>query len=176
VPLGRYFIFVGGTLAMLLFIVNWCLPTPPMFAVHQRDIDRTMIRIRSAHKWPEKVVLDTSHPTMAPQTVEKPPAAQSVQPVSDEARNQSNLEAMAQLKPDIQPAPADHPTSQAKRGAARIVRSKRRVALRLAGAEPGGSCCQFGWIDNRQTISNAMPRRDAVLSWPMDWPARTKWN
>jgi hypothetical protein len=120
VPLGRYLIFVGGTLATLLFIANWCLPTPPMLAVHQHDIDRTMIRIRSAHKWPEKVVLDTSHPTMAPRTVEEPPAAQSVRPVSDGARSQSNLEAMAQLKPDTQPAPADHPTSQAKYGAARI--------------------------------------------------------
>ena len=174
-PLGRYFIFVGGTLAALLFVANWCLPTPPpMFAVHQSDIDRTIIRIKSAHKWPKKVVLDTSHPTMAPRTVEEPPATQSARPASDEARNQSNLEAMAQLKSDTQLAHLDHPISQAARGAARFARSKRHVTRRLARAEPGGTCCQFGWIDNRQTISNAMPRRDAVLSWPVEWPARTK--
>jgi hypothetical protein len=33
VPIARYFIFVGGTLAALLLITGWYLPTPPaMFA------------------------------------------------------------------------------------------------------------------------------------------------
>jgi hypothetical protein len=177
VPIARYFIFVGGTLATLLFIADWYFPTsPPMFAVHQHDIDRTIIRIRSAHKWPEKVVMDTSHPTITPPAVGEPPAAQSVGPASEETGDQSNLEAMARLKPDTQPAPVDHPTSQVKRGVARIARSKRRIARRLARAEPGGGCCQFGWIDNGPTITNAMPHRDAALSWPMEWPALTRRN
>jgi hypothetical protein len=34
-------------------------------------------RIRSAHKWPEKVIMDTSRPTITPPAVEEPPAAQS---------------------------------------------------------------------------------------------------
>lgn len=175
-PIARYFILVGGTLAALLSIADWWLPAPPARFADQLVIDRTIIRIKSAHKWPEKVVLDTSQPTIAPPAVGEPPAAQSVGPASEETGDQSNLEAMAQLKPDIQPAPVDHPTSQVKRGVARIARSKPRIARRLARAEPGGGCCQFGWIDNGPTITNAMPHRDAALSWPVEWPALTRRN
>jgi hypothetical protein len=173
VPIARYFIFVGGTLAALLFVADWYLRTPsPVFAVHQHDIDRTIIRIRSARKWPEKVILDTSHPTTTPPVTEEPPPVLSVRLASDEAGNQSNLEAMAQLKPDTQLAAVDHPTVQVNRG----VQPKRRISRRLARAEPGGGCCRFGQIDNRQAFSNATPRWDAVLAWPMDWPALTRRN
>jgi hypothetical protein len=172
VPIARYFIIVGGTLAALLFIAGWCLPTPPAMFANQLVIDRSTIRIKSARKWPEKVVLDTSQPTITPPAVEEPPAAQSVRLPSDEAGDQSNLEALAQLKPDTPSAAVDHPTLRIKRGLARTVRSKRvargPVTRRLATAEAGGGCCQFGWIDNGQTISNAVPRKDAASSWPMD--------
>jgi len=177
VPIARYFIIVGGTLAALLFIASWCLPTPPaMFADQPLALDRAIIRIKSERKWPEKVVLDTSQPTIAPPAVEEPPAAQSIGLPPDEPGDQSNLEAMAQLKPYRQPAAVDHPTLQIKRGVARTARSKPRITRRLARAEAGGGCCQFGWIDNRQTISNATPRRDAASPWPMDWPALTGRN
>jgi len=180
VPIARYFIIVGGTLAALLFIAGWCLPTPPArFADQPLAIDRAIIRIKSAHKWPEKVVLDTSQPTIAPPVVEQPPA-QSVRLAPDEAGDRSNLEAMAQLKPYKQPAAVDHPTLRIKRGLPRTVRSKRvargPVTRRLARAEAGGGCCQFGWIDHGQTSSNAMSRRHAASSWPMDWPALTGRN
>ncbi len=172
-PIARYFIIVGGTLAALLFIAGWCLPTPPARFADQPAIDRAIIRIKSERKWPEKVVLDTSQPTIAPPVVEQPPA-QSVRLAPDEAGDRSNLEAMAQLKPYRQPAAVEHPTLQIKRGAARTARSKRvargPVTRRLARAEAGGGCCQFGWIDNGQTSSNATPRRNAASSWPMDWP------
>jgi hypothetical protein len=176
VPIARYFIFVGGTLAALLLIAGWCLPTPPAIFADQLAIDRAIIRIKSARKWPEKVVLDTSQPTITPLAVEEPPAAQSVRLPPDEAGDRSNLKAMAQLKPDTQPAAVDHPTLQIKRGVARTARSKRRITRRLARAEAGGGCCQFGWIDNGQTSSNAMSRRDAASPWPMDWPALTGRN
>ena len=180
-PIARYFIIVGGTLAALLFIAGWCLPTPPaMFAGQSVGIDRAVIRIKSAHKWPEKIVLDTSQPTIAPPAVEEPPAAQSVRLPPDEAGDQSNLEVLAQLKPDMPPAAVDHPTLRIKRGLAGTARSKRvargPVTRRLARAEAGGSCCQFGWLDNGQTSSDAMSRRHAASSWPMDWPPLTARN
>jgi hypothetical protein len=91
VPIARYLIFVGCTLIALLLIAGWCLPTPPaMFADQQLAIDRAVIRIKSARKWPEKIVLDTSRPTMAPRAIEEPPAAQSVQRLADEPGDQSN--------------------------------------------------------------------------------------
>jgi hypothetical protein len=157
------------------------LPLPPAsFPDRPEIIERAAIRIRSAHKWPEKVVLDTSQPTIAPPAVEEPLAAQPVRLSPDEARDQSNLEALAELEPDTPSAAVDHPTFRIKRGLARIARSKRvaraPVTRRLARAEAGGGCCQFGWIDNGQTSSNAMSRRHAASSWPMDWPALTGRN
>ena len=179
-PIARYFIFVGGTLAASLLIAGWCLPTPPAMFANQLAIDRSIIRIKSARKWPEKVVLDTSQPTITPRAVEEPPAAQSVRLPPDEAGDQSNLEALAELKPDTPSAAVDHPTLRIKRGLATTARSKRvargPVTRRLARAEAGGGCCQFGWIDNGQTSPNAMSRRRAASSWPMDWPALTGRN
>jgi hypothetical protein len=169
VPIARYFIFVGGTLAALLFIAGWCMPTPPAMFDDQLAIDRTIIRIRSARKWPEKVVLDTSQPTITPPAVEEPPAAQSVRLPPDEPGDESNLEAMAQLKPYRQPAAVDHPTLQIKRGVARTSRSRRvargSITHRLARAETGRGCCQF---DKGQASSNAMPSRRAASSWPFE--------
>ena len=140
-PIARYFIFVGGTLAALLLIAGWCLPTPPAMFANQLAIDRSIIRIKSARKWPEKVVLDTSQPTMTPPAVEEPPAAQSVRLPPDEAQDQSNLEALAQLKPDTQPVAIDRPTLQIQRGVARTARSRRvargSITHRLARAETG---------------------------------------
>jgi hypothetical protein len=175
VPIARYFIFVGGALATLLLIAGWCLPTPPAMFANQLVIPRSVIRIKSAHKWPEKVVLDTSQPTITPAVVEERPAAQSVRLPPDEAGNHSILEALAQLKPDTLSAAVDHPTLRIKRGLATTARSKRvargPVTRRLAKAEAGRGCCQFGWIDNDQTSSNALSRRQVASSWPMDWPA-----
>jgi hypothetical protein len=181
VPIARYFIIVGGTLAALLFIAGWCLPTPPVvFADQPLAVERAIIRIKSARKWPEKVVMDTSQPAPAPPAVEEYPAAQAVRLPPREAEDQSNLEALAQLKPDTPSAAVDHPTQRIKRGLARTARLKRvaraPVTRRLARAEAGGGCCQFGWIDNGQTSSNAMSRRHAASSWPMDWLAITGRN
>jgi hypothetical protein len=180
VPIARYFIFVGATLAALLLIADWCLPTPPAMFAKQLVIPRSIIRIKSAHKWPEKIVLDTKLPTIAPPAVEEPPAAQSVWLPPDEAGDQSILEALAQLKPDTPSAAVDHPTLRIKRGSAKTARSKPvardPVAWRLARAEGSRGCCQFGWIDNAQTSSNAMSRRHVASSWPMDWPALTRRN
>jgi hypothetical protein len=171
VPIARYFIFVGGALAALLLIAGWCLPPPPVMFADHLAIDRATIRIKSARKWPEKVVLDTSQPTIPPPAVEEPPAAQSIQRSSEEAGDQSNLEAMAQLRPAAPSAAVVHPTSQIKRGAARTAQPKRRNTRRVARADAGGDCCQSGWIDNGQTSPNAMSRRHAASSWPTGWPA-----
>jgi hypothetical protein len=160
-PVARYFIFVGGTLAALLFIPGWLLPKPPaMFADQSVALDRAVIRIKSAHKWPEKVILDTGQLTIAPPVVMDPPTIQSsIPPPPDKAPDQPNLEAMALLKPDIQPAAINHSTLQIKRGVARTGRLRRvaRGPVTDRRTEIGWGCCQFGRIDSGQTSSNAMP-------------------
>jgi hypothetical protein len=175
VPIARYFIFVGATLTALLLIADWCLPTPPAMFAKQLVIDKSIIRIRSAHKWPEKIVLDTSQPTITPLAVAELPAAQPVRLPPDEARDQSNLQALALWKPDTPSAAVDHSALRIKRGLAGLARPQRvargPTTRRLARTEAGGGCCQFGWIDNAPTSSNAMSRRHVASSWPMDWPA-----
>ena len=166
VPIARYFVVVGSALVALLLIAGWSLPEPPpSFPDRPEIIERAAIRIRSERKWPEKVVLDTSKPTMTPAVVMDLPAAQSVPLPSDQAPSQSNLEAIAQLKPDTQPVAIDRPTLQIKRGVARTARSRRvargSITHRLARAETGRGCCQF---DKGQARSNATPSRRAASS------------
>jgi hypothetical protein len=165
-----YFLVVGSVLVVLLLITSWFLPElPQSFRDNPEVIERASIRIKSAHKWPEKVVLDTSKPTMTPPVIMDPSAAQSSIPLpSDEAPRRSNLEAVAQLKPDILPGAIDRPTLQIKRSVARTARS-RRVARgsstpRLAGAQTSRGCCQF---EKGQASSNATSRR-FVSSWPFE--------
>jgi hypothetical protein len=154
VPMAGYFIFVGGTLAALLFIPGWCLPTPPaMFADQSVALDRAVIRIKSAHKWPEKVILDTGQSTITPPVIVDPSAIQSSIPLpSDKGPDPSNLEAIALLKPDAQPAAINHPTLQIKRGVARTARSGRvaRGPATHRRTAMGGGCCQFGWVSQRE--------------------------
>jgi hypothetical protein len=173
VPIARYFILVGGTLAVLLFIAGWYFPTPPaMFSNQTTVFDETIIRIRSERKWPEKIVLDTSRPTMMPPlAIEERRVAQLVPLPSDEPGAQTSLEAKVQWKLDTRPPTVNHPTSQIKRRVARTARSTHAagspIVRRLARAEPGGGCCQFGrWIDNGQASTNTMPRRRAAAPWP----------
>ncbi|MEZ2141741.1 hypothetical protein AAE026_05400 [Bradyrhizobium sp. DN5] len=65
-PIFRYFIFVGGALLTLLFAADFMLPAAPVAqAVATASNDQPLIRIRSDRHLPERVVLDTSQPTIA---------------------------------------------------------------------------------------------------------------
>ena len=165
-PIVKYFVVVGAALAGLLLVAGWSLPeTPARFSDRPEIVERAAIRIRSEHKWPDKVVLDTSKPMMAAPAAMQPPAAPaSVPPLpSDQAPSQSNLDAMAQLTSNPRSAGADHPALQVKRGGVRTVRSRRLagapIVHRLATAEAGWSCCQ---LDKGQAGSNVIPVRRAA--------------
>jgi hypothetical protein len=63
-PLARYFVIVGGVLLALLFIADAFLPK---FEVAERvTVNLPVIRIHSDRKWPERIVYDTSLPTIVP--------------------------------------------------------------------------------------------------------------
>lgn len=169
-PIARYFIFVGSMLAALLFISGWLLPNPPAtFADQSVALDRAVIRIRSAHKWPEKVILDTSQLTIMPPVVVAPPTIQSSIPLpSDKAPDDSNPEATGLLKPDTQLAAINHPTLQSKLRMATTARSRRaaRALVMLRRTAMSRGCCQFGWVDSGRTRSNSMTPRRAASSSP----------
>ena len=74
-PVGRYFIFIGSILFALLLWADWYFPDSAVAS--RADIDRSVLRIKSDHRWPERIVIDTSQPTIVPPTVlvEYPAAA-----------------------------------------------------------------------------------------------------
>jgi len=61
----RYFGFVGSALLLLLFGLNRYLPQPVVEPV-RAVTDKPVIRISSIEKLPERVVIDTSLPTIVP--------------------------------------------------------------------------------------------------------------
>ena len=60
-PIRQYFLWVGSILLVALFAADWLLPEP---AAHPHSQipphERVNLQIRSNHKWPERVVLDTT--------------------------------------------------------------------------------------------------------------------
>jgi hypothetical protein len=85
-PIFRYFVFVGGALLTLLLAVNYVVPASPVVqAVATASNDQPLIRIRSDRHLPERVVLDTSQPTIAAPAVKTAAVVAPQPPVHDAA-------------------------------------------------------------------------------------------
>ena len=99
-PLARYFFFVGAVLLTLLFALDAYVPKSPAVDRTTATADLSIIRIRSAQKWPERVVFDTAFPTTAaptrPVIEAAAPAPANVAEVSVKA---GSRQAFAQLSP-----------------------------------------------------------------------------
>jgi hypothetical protein len=126
-PVARYFLFVGGVLFALLVAIDSFVPQQAVVASQgvssvdkaASSVDKTVVRIRSDQKLPERVVFDTSLPTIVPapsvtaQAVA--PSAPAVTP-ADTAAQARARETFAQYVP----AEAKKPEPQIQR--------KRKVA------------------------------------------------
>jgi hypothetical protein len=118
-PIARYFLFVGGVLLALLLAVDTLFPQQVVVASRgASSVDKTVVRIRSDQKLPERVVYDTSLPTIVPPTVTAQAVAPPVPAVaSADATAQARArETFAQFVP----AEAKKPEPQVQR--------KRKVA------------------------------------------------
>jgi hypothetical protein len=125
-PIARYFLLVGGVLLALLLAIDAFFPQQIVVASRgASSVDKTVVRIRSDLKLPERVVYDTSLPTIVPPPaltaqVTAPvaaPSAPAVAAASADATAQARVrETFAQLVP----AEAKKPEPQAQR--------KRKVA------------------------------------------------
>jgi len=91
-PLARYFLFVGGTLLALLFVFDAYMPSPVVARAPVETIDRPVVRIHSAQKLPERIVIDTSIPTIVPPLV-------AVAEVTAKPQKPQVLDALAQATP-----------------------------------------------------------------------------
>lgn len=64
-PLMKYFGYVGIALVLLMVGIGWWFPQPGLEPV-SNDAERPAIRISSVEHPPERVVIDTSLPTIVP--------------------------------------------------------------------------------------------------------------
>ena len=64
-PIGRYIAWVGTALLALLLVANWFLPQSLAEGTAD-ETSRPVIRIASLRQSPERVVIDTSQPTIVP--------------------------------------------------------------------------------------------------------------
>jgi hypothetical protein len=143
-PLARYFLFVGGVLLALLFVVDAALPTLPVTDANRTDtgVNKSIIRIHSDRKWPERVVFDTSLPTIVPAQTVKAEAVVPAPPpptiVADASAKARVREAFAQLVPPEPKKP--EPNLQRKR---KIAKYRAAPPMVQVAQQP-----RFGFFDN----------------------------
>ncbi len=142
-PLARYFVFVGGVLLALLFVVDAVLPQLPAADANRTDtgVDKPIIRIHSDRKWPERVVFDTSIPTIVPaQTVKAEVVVPAPVPATaaDVSAKVRVREAFAQFVPPEPKKP--EPKLQQKR---KIAKNHAAPPMVVVAQQP-----RFGFFDN----------------------------
>jgi hypothetical protein len=105
----------------MLFIADWYLPSAsPQTFFREARVDKSIIRIKSAHKWPEPIVIDTSLPTIVP-----PLPVLAKAPAINQPR-----EALAQLNSPL-PKASEYPAPvRVKRKVAKQARPTRMAAYR----------------------------------------------
>jgi hypothetical protein len=65
VPIVRFITWVSTSLLALLFVADWYLPKPLPEPAGDA-IDKPVIRIASVQQPPERIIIDTSQPTIVP--------------------------------------------------------------------------------------------------------------
>jgi len=122
-PVARYFLFVGGVLLALLLAIDALVPQQAIVASQAASsVNKTVVRIRSDQKLPERVVYDTSLPTLVP-----PPSvtAQVAAPVVAPAAAPASADATAQAR--VRETFAQFVPAQAKKPEPQVQR-KRKIA------------------------------------------------
>ena len=129
-PIARYFLFVGGVLLALILAIDTFAPQPAVVATQAApSVDKTVVRIRSDQKLPERVVYDTSLPTIIPPAVTAQAVAPPAPPVVADIPAQARVrETFAQFVPEAKKA---DPQVQRKRKVA-----KSRPAAPMQFAQP----------------------------------------
>jgi hypothetical protein len=145
VPLARYFLFVGGVLLALLFISDAYLPKLPV--ADRANTDLPVIRIHSDRKWPERVVYDTSVPTVIPAQITNTDASvPTPATVADISAKAQVREAFAQMQPsDAEQLQRSKPKTPEPKLQRKRKIAKRHVApsMVLVARQP-----QFGFFGN----------------------------
>jgi hypothetical protein len=119
-PLARYFVFVGGALMALLFAFDLFSPkaVADNSVQNAATVDKSTLRIKSEQKWPERIVFDTTQPTIVPKAAQTQTAqAQAAMPGPEAAPEFTATarvrETFAQFVP-VEPKKAE-PTAKKRR-------------------------------------------------------------
>jgi hypothetical protein len=142
-PIGRYFLYIGGVLLALLLIADWYFPPLDAEQSSSSNVDRTTIRLHSTYKWPNAVVFDTTQPIVAP-----PPVTIVAAPAPPPPSAKSAREAYAMASEPVAAAKPAEPVKAAKS------RVRRTRTARAPGSEMSGY--RNDWF--------APPRREAFAS------------
>jgi hypothetical protein len=131
-PVARYFLFVGGILLALLVAIDALVPQQAIVASQAApSVNKTVVRIRSDQKLPERVVYDTSLPTIVPppsmMAKAVAPAAAPVAPLADATAQARVRETFAQFVPGEAKKP--EPQVQRKR---KIAKSRPAPPMQIA--------------------------------------------
>jgi hypothetical protein len=132
-PVARYFLFVGGVLLALLLAIDALFPQHAVLASQgaSSSVDKAVVRIRSDQKLPERVVYDTSLPTIVP-----PPAvtAQVTAPVVAPSAASADATAQARVRETFAqfvPAEAKKPEPQLQRKR-KVAKSRQAPPMQIA--------------------------------------------
>jgi len=127
-PVARYFLFVGGALLALLFVCDAFAPkavadntTQASATQATAGVDKSTLRIRSDVKWPERIVFDTTQPTIVPKAAPVQVAVAGPEPTPEISAKARVRETFAQFVP-VEPKAAETP-----------VQRKRKVAKAHSG-------------------------------------------
>jgi hypothetical protein len=127
-PVARYFMIVGGALLTLLFLIDAYSPRAVVTDNTTPSIDRSVVRIHSDQKLPERVVYDTSLPTIVPPAPKVQVAAAPQPPVAVDPTAQAPVrDSFAQFVPVNAKKP--EPQVQRKR---RIAKVRANPPMRFA--------------------------------------------
>jgi hypothetical protein len=149
VLLTRYFCFVGGALLALLLFVGWYWPGAP---AQPSDADASAvansIRIRSAQRWPDKVVIDTSVPTIVPPPAPPAPILAQAQPApaekADVPAKHSPADAHAEIRREPS-APSHKRQTQIRVARHRYPRQPMGSSTWASAGPPMAPSWPFGW-------------------------------
>ena len=144
-PLARYFLYVGGVLLTLVFILDACLTELPV--MERAHVNSPIIRIHSERKWPERIVFDSTLTTIVPaQTAIVEERVSSPATVAGVAVKEMEREAYALMQPfdtkRLEPSAAARrelkPQRQRKIAKRHVIPRSLLVARQQ----------QFGWFGN----------------------------
>jgi hypothetical protein len=136
-PVLRYFLFVGGALLALLLAAGAYVPKESVVTAADAvaTAENPTLRIRSDRKWPERIVFDTSIPTIVPpaqtaSTELKAPAQAATSEFTAKARVR---ESFAQLVPPEPRKPEPQVQPQPKR---KVAKHKANPPMMLVAQQP----------------------------------------